>query len=100
METTTQQEVNRMVAAGMTLISSKELVKKLDELGYKISKPDSFLYQNKLNKIHYAAKHVNIVHKGSGKSFANIDSSKEKLKELQEIRLNFFVFENGRVWEL
>ncbi len=97
---TTQLEVDRMIAGGMILISSRELVKKLDELDYKISESDSFFYQNKLNKIHYAAKHVSIVHKCSGKSFANIDSSKEKLKELQEIRSNFFVFENGRVWEL
>ena len=97
---TTQQEVDNMLASGMIQISSKELNRKLKELGYEISKDLSFCYFNKLNKIHFKAKSIGIIHKESGKSFANIASPKDKLKELQEIRFNNFVFEKGRIWGL
>ncbi len=100
LENDTQLEVNKMLEGGMILISPSELNEKLDKLGYKVDKSKCFNYQNKSNEIHYAAKHVNIVHKDSEKCFSNVDSPKNKLKELQEIRRDYFVFEDGVIWEL
>ena len=88
-----------MTKVGMKRISQVELRERLNAIGYKLG--GSFCYINKLNGGRvWKAKSINIIHKLSGKSFANIDACKENLPELQEIRFNCFTFEAGRIWEI
>lgn len=95
----TAAHVQSMIQAGMERISKRELEIRLENLGYKLG--SSFCYENNLNAGEFwKAKSFQIIEKSSGLSFAHIDAPKKNLKELQEIRFNCFVFENGRIWEI
>lgn len=95
----TLARVHSLLQAGVEQISKRELEIHLEAIGYKLG--DSFLYENNLNAGEsWKAKSFEIVEKSSGLSFAHVDAPKKNLKTLQEIRLNCFVFENGRIWEI
>lgn len=98
----TKREYESMLAAGCTPMTPAELAEKLDELGYRISDEngDCFNYLNTHNKIVYNARSIYIVDKKTGLSFANINACRDRLTELQQLRLNAAVMSNGRVWEL
>ena len=96
----TQEEVQRMLDSGMIEIDKKELEKRLDALGYYISKLVSFNYVNCSNQTPYKAKHAAIYHKVSMRGFANKLSPNTTLDRLQELRCNHFVCSNGVIWEL
>lgn len=97
----TIKEKERMVKAGMKIISHFELVQELDRLGYAINKENSFDYNNRGNEYSYLAKSLYIVEKGSSRSFANTESRRDaNFKALQEIRRSTFVFHKNRIWEL
>jgi hypothetical protein len=72
----------------------------VDSLGYEIDPDDSFEYTNTGNAIAYKARSVAIRHKASGLSFAHIHCDRSKLAELQKVRMGYFVFTSGRIWEL
>lgn len=95
----TLARVQSMLQAGMEQISGRELEIRLESIGYKLG--DSFCYENNLNAGEFwKAKSFSIVEISSGLSFAHVDAPKKNLKDLQELRQSFLVFENGRVWEI
>lgn len=96
----TALERERMLNGGMVELTEGELVAKLDSLGYEIDPDDSFEYTNTGNEIAYKARSVAIRHKASGLSFAHIHCDRSKLAELQKVRMDYFVFASGRIWEL
>jgi hypothetical protein len=93
-------ERDSMLNGGMVEITEGELIAKLDSLGYEIDPDDSFEYTNTGNAIAYKARSVAIRHKASGLSFAHIHCDRSKLAELQKVRMGYFVFTSGRIWEL
>lgn len=100
-EYSTKREVEQLVLAGMQEISVDNLKNEIARLGYEINTQLTFNYINSANENTYKAKSVNIGILGNKElSFANIDAPRDNLKKLQEIRKNYFVFKNGRVWEL
>ena len=95
----TLQAVKSKFDAGMIQISSRELNERLFNLGYKLG--ESFCYENNLNAGEFwKARSFSIVEISSGLSFAHVDAPKKNLKALQEIRFSYFVFKNGRIWEI
>jgi hypothetical protein len=96
----TKKEVRRMLEDGMIQLSKNELLDKLLSLGYTLNVTNCFNYINSANTITHRAKSIDIKLIVGGKSFSHIDADKTFLPQLQEIRLNYFVFENGRIWEL
>jgi len=95
----TLQAVKSKLDAGMIQISSRELNECLFNLGYKLG--ESFCYENNLNAGEFwKAKSFSIVEISSGLSFAHVDAPKKNLQELRKIRFSYFVFENGRIWEI
>lgn len=91
--------VQSMIQAGAVQISKRGLETLLEAIGYKLG--DSFCYTNNLNAGEsWRAKSFQIVEKTSNLSFAHVDAPKTNLKALQEIRFNYFVFENGKIWEI
>lgn len=100
-EDSTKKEVAQLTLIGMKKISSDILKSELTKLGYEINQKLSFNYVNSSNENTYKAKSVYIGMLGNSElSFANIYANRDNIKHLQEIRQNYFVFENGRIWEL
>lgn len=97
LEQSTLTEVDRMKAAGMEQLTIEEFTRRVCALGY--FQRFSFNYVNTANAHSYKARSVSILHAKSEKSFANTDSPRDRLPELQEIRRNTFVFHAGRIWE-
>lgn len=96
----TLKRVKELLDAGAIQISSKDLQDMISPLGYRLG-DESFCYVNNLNAGEtWTAKSMTIVCVKSGKSFANIASSRKNIKQLQKIRLNYFVFEKGKLWEI
>ena len=87
-----------MIDNGMVQVSLPELKEMVGELNYKILK--DFDYTNTLNENSYYARSYAIIDKDTGHSFANVDSNKENLPELQKIRRNYFCVVDGRISEL
>ena len=97
-EIETQQEVQSLLNAGMIIASPSDIKQLLSDIGYTIE--HDFNYVNTLNATHYNAKAVKI-RDSKGYSFSNKNSvNKDNLKTLQEIRRDFFVYHNNRIWEL
>lgn len=97
----TKKEVAQLILIGMKKISSDNLKIELANIGYEINPELTFNYINSANGNPYKAKSVCIGILGNkGLSFANINAPRDNIKQLQEIRQNYFVFENGRIWEL
>lgn len=97
----TKKEVASLLLIGMQKISSSNLKVELEKIGYEINDDLCFNYINSANENTYKAKSISIGMLGNkGLSFANIYAPKDNIKLLQEIRQNYFVFENGRIWEL
>lgn len=95
----TLEHVQSLLLAGAFQISSRELRERLENIGYSLG--ESFCYENNLNAGEFwKAKSFSIVENTSGLSFAHIDAPKKNLQKLQEIRFSYFVFENGRIWEI
>ncbi len=98
-EGATLEEVESMKKAGMRQVTPRWLDESLEVIGYKLK--HSFNYNNVGNSPRkWKAKSVEFIDTRTGKGFANIEANKDKLPELQEIRFNNFVFQNGRIWEL
>jgi len=100
LDRSTASEYTRMISGGMVELGVDDLKKRLDSIGYEIDEDISFDYVNRGNAIHYFARSVGIRHKASGLSFAHVDCDRTHLAELQYLRMHFFVFFKGRVWEL
>lgn len=96
----TERERQRLIAAGTEQWTKRRLLESLDALGYKVDPTASFNYNNMGNEIPYKARHIYIVEKKNGLSFANINAERPNYEQLKEIRRNVFCFENGRIWEL
>lgn len=95
----TLERVNSLLSAGAQKISSRELKERLSNIGYSLG--ESFCYDNNLNAGEFwRAKSFQIIENSSKLSFAHIDAPKKNLKELQAIRQDYFVFENGKIWEI
>jgi len=98
---TTFSEVDDRLKAGCTQISSAELIYMLKLVGYKICPSTSFDYTNTSNAIIYNARSISIIEADTGLSFGHIDARKDgNFRKLQEIRMEYLVFEKNRVWEL
>ena len=96
----TQRERSRMLSGGMIEVSKAKINEMLTEIGYKIKGVNCFDYINTGNDITYRAKSIDLVLEISGISFSNINANRDNLPALQNIRRNYFAFENGRIWEL
>ena len=99
----TLKEKARMINAGMQEITESELNDILKTLGYKIDNSMCFNYYNTGNEIHYKARAMYFIDIKTKQSFAHYEqsySNYENLEKLQKIRLNNFVFQNGRIWQL
>lgn len=95
----TLERVESLLLAGSFQISSRELRERLEILGYSLG--ESFCYENNLNAGEFwKAKSFGIMENNSGLSFAHVEAPKKNLQKLQEIRFSYFVFENGRIWEI
>lgn len=99
-ENISDKEVHDMQKSGMIELKECELIDMLDNLGYKINHKYTFNYINNLNENTYKAVSIDIVCKDTDLSFSHIDADKTNLSKLQIIRKNFFVYKNGRIWEL
>lgn len=100
-KTDLEKEVIEMIRAGMAQVSYRELVSRLDALGYKIAGgPMSFDYFNGSNKYHYPARSCHVVEKDSGLSFANIGARRDSnFQALQAMRKTVFAVSRGRLVE-
>lgn len=97
----TQQEVNSMLESGMKQLTPDQLTEQLELLGYKVDKNLSFNYLNSSNERTYQARSIYLRHKGTGLGFANVDAPRDAaFNTLQWVRLNCFVFSQGRIQEL
>lgn len=96
----TAREVERMKAGGMEEISRAELVNRAAAAGYRINPDMCFNYVNIANEITHKARSIGWKHIASGMNAFHVETPHDTLHELQEIRHNCFVFQNGRVWEL
>ena len=94
------KELMRLEESCMEPMGYNELLNELDRLGYYIDKDMSFDYINRGNEHSYKARSIAIADKVSRKSFANIDTHNDNLKELQEIRRNRIVIHRNRIFEL
>lgn len=92
-----------LLSQGMEQIAESELIEKLNTLGYKIDKPMCHNYYNNLNENHYLAKSMNYIDIKSKQSAFHFEQSfanSNNLEKLQKIRLNYFVFDGKRIWDL
>jgi hypothetical protein len=89
--------------SGMEEITKDEFLAMLEELNYKIDKSMCTSYYNNYNALNYLAYGLSYTDKKTKLSYAHYtqrDSNHENLDKLQKIRSNYFVFENGRIWDL
>ena len=96
----TQHEINRLLKAGMNKLSASQFNEMIHEVGYKINPPNCFYYINTSNEFVYSAKALDYTHINSGIGYAHINAPSDSLPKLQNIRRNYFVVNNGRIWEL
>jgi hypothetical protein len=101
----TLKERERMLNIGWIEVTPAELDAMLADLGYKISKTDSFNYYNSHNEIHYNAKSCYIVDIKTKMSFAHVDfypKHPERHEKLQKLRNDYFAFDTkkGIIYEL
>ena len=96
----TQQEIDRLLNAGMDKLSASQFNDMIREVGYKINPPNCFYYINTSNEYTYSAKALDYIHINSGIRYAQITAPRDTPPKLQEIRRNYFVVNNGRIWEL
>ena len=99
----TEKERQRMLDMGMEEITESQFLKMLSELDYKIDNNCTFNYYNTGNSIHYLARSMSYIDVKSKQSWAHFEqfyTNRKNQEQLQKIRNNYFVFSNGRIWEL
>lgn len=97
-ENGTIEEIKRMENCGCERLSVNELNEKLNSLGFKIEKSNSFYYTNTSNENKYNAYSCYIVDIKTKLSFAHIDfgnnsDEHERLEQLRPLRINYFAVE-------
>ena len=97
----TNREIERLVHEQcMIEINKNTLISMLKDIGYEIDKNMIFNYANTANKISYLAKSMSYKDIETGLGYAQTSCPKGNLKQLQKIRLDYFVVTKGRIWEL
>ena len=99
----TKQYREKLLGDGLIELSKTEFEEMLKELGYKIDKSMCLDYFNNLNEDHYNARSMAYRDIKTGQSWAHYEqefTNGENQKKLQAIRRNYFVYNNGRIWEL
>lgn len=97
----TLKEVEDMIKSGMIQLSKSEYIEMLDTFGYKMGpKYMELRYVNNLNEGRIWNEFTfDIVEKDTRLSFAHVDARKDlNFKKLQDMRMNYFVFENNVIW--
>jgi hypothetical protein len=99
---TTKMEVMRMKERGMQQLTKEELLTQLKQIGYKPLKALTFNDNNlsTFNPYPYKMKGLYIVESDTGISAFHYKDARrdDNFNKLQDIRMNTFVFENGRIW--
>lgn len=95
----TQKYLAHEIASGMIQIDFDTLSRMIERIDYKLMY--DFQYVNTLNSPHiFAVTAYNIIDNKTGKGFANIDSDKTNLKQLQEIRGKYLCVKNNRIVQI
>lgn len=91
--------IDSELKSGMEQIEFDSLKTMIENLGYTLK--FDFNYINTLNQPHlFAVSAYQIIENKSGKSFANIDSDKTNLNQLQEIRGKYLCVKNNRIVQI
>lgn len=91
--------IDSELKSGMEQIEFDSLKTMIENLGYTLK--FDFNYINTHNPPYlFAVTAYNIIENKSGKSFANIDSDKTNLKQLQEIRGKYLCVKNNRIVQI
>ena len=97
------RERDRLIEMGVEQISESTFLEMIKELGYKLDMGCCFNYYNSANEISYYARAMSYINTKTKRSAFHCEesfSNPDQLAELQKIRLNYFVFESNRIWEL
>jgi hypothetical protein len=89
--------------SGMEEITKDEFLDMLEALNYKIDKSMCTTYYNNYNALNYLAYGLSYTDKKTNLSYAHYSqkySNHENQSKLQKMRNRYFVFENGRIWDL
>lgn len=91
----------QMVESGIEPIIWSEFLSRLDSLGYRICKRDTFKYYNTSNPPDkWLAESLYIVEADTGRSFAHKESRRDgHFWDLQDLRLGTICMHNGRIVE-
>ena len=97
----TQIEIESMLTGRVELITKRDLLERLEVLGYEIDPNVCFNYRNVGNPgRRWNARSIGYRNISDKMGYAHYKNKNPNLKQLQEIRRNCFCVIGGRIWEL